>query len=470
MTALTKLTPVVTDLPAMVAARILAQSYLDQADEARKRVLADADDEALHDFRVAVRRLRSSVRAYRAQLDDTVRRRHRRWLRRMTESTNESRDLEVQLAWLGKRRRLDETQQRGIDWLATRLREQMWGARAEALRTIRHDFPTGRDDLRPVLGEYRADVDPARPQPPSCGEVTGATVLVLTARLDAQLGMIQAPDAAVEAHQARITGKRLRYLLEPFEFELIAGRSLIQKLKKLQDTLGDFNDRSELMKRIVEERKALETEEPQSPAIGDLTAVLALANAERDVLYLRVQRRWQEREARPLGELLRGASSQLLAHHAADGLEIERKFLLHSLPRLARTTGALQIDQGWLPGERLLERIRRVRGPNGTTRWYRTVKSGAGVQRQEIEEETTEPVFRALWRLTRGRRLSKRRYCIPDGDLVWEIDRFTGGKLILAEVEVPSAATPLEPPAWLRNYIVREVTGEPAYLNVNLAT
>jgi CYTH domain-containing protein len=40
---------------------------------------------------------------------------------------------------------------------------------------------------------------------------------------------------------------------------------------------------------------------------------------------------------------------------------------------------------------------------------------------------------------------------------------------VLAEVDLSDAATPVAPPDWLAPYIVREVTGEPEYLNVNLA-
>jgi CYTH domain-containing protein len=127
------------------------------------------------------------------------------------------------------------------------------------------------------------------------------------------------------------------------------------------------------------------------------------------------------------------------------------------------------IDQGWLPGERLLERVRRVRSTDGT-RYFRTVKAGGGIRRVELEEETSEEMFRALWRLTRGRRSSKRRYRVEEDGVVWEIDRFPGGKLVLAEVELSSADTPVKPPDWLAPHIVREVTGEPAYLNVNLAS
>ncbi|HEY9420766.1 MAG TPA: CHAD domain-containing protein, partial [Thermoanaerobaculia bacterium] len=53
-------------------ARLLALSFLDQARAARPRLADPSDSEALHDFRVALRRLRSCLRAYRSFLDESV--------------------------------------------------------------------------------------------------------------------------------------------------------------------------------------------------------------------------------------------------------------------------------------------------------------------------------------------------------------------------------------------------------------
>jgi CYTH domain-containing protein len=97
------------------------------------------------------------------------------------------------------------------------------------------------------------------------------------------------------------------------------------------------------------------------------------------------------------------------------------------------------------------------------------VKVGAGLTRVEHEEETTAEVFKRAWPLTKGRRVRKRRHEVPAGEFVWHIDEFSGRKLVLAEIELPSEDTAVEPPEWLRPHIVRDVTDEPEYQNVNLA-
>jgi CYTH domain-containing protein len=128
----------------------------------------------------------------------------------------------------------------------------------------------------------------------------------------------------------------------------------------------------------------------------------------------------------------------------------------------------LEIAQGWLPGERLKERIRRVVGADGE-RYWRGLKRGAGPQRLEAEEEITRDMFEALWPLTEGRRISKHRRKIEDGRRTWEIDEFEGRDLVLAEVELPAEDVTATVPDWLRPLVVREVTDDLAYFNENLA-
>lgn len=148
--------------------------------------------------------------------------------------------------------------------------------------------------------------------------------------------------------------------------------------------------------------------------------------------------------------------------------EIEHKYLLRGFPPRAANVDPKDLTQGYVPGERLHERLRCVRH-DGKVKYIRTVKLGSGLARMEIEEETTEDVFRAMWPLTAGCRIHKERYAVQDGALTWTIDRFIDRDLVLAEVEVPSSEIAPSPPEWLADYIVKDVTGDPAYVNLNLA-
>lgn len=149
--------------------------------------------------------------------------------------------------------------------------------------------------------------------------------------------------------------------------------------------------------------------------------------------------------------------------------EIERKYLLRGQPSRSADAPSLEIDQGYIPGESIRERIRRSRGIDGT-RYYRTIKLGTGIQRIEIEEETTEAFFDAVWPLTVGRRVRKRRYLVSEKELVWEIDEFLDRpSLWLAELELTRADQAIQIPSWLAPYVEREVTDDPSYTNRALA-
>jgi CYTH domain-containing protein len=187
----------------------------------------------------------------------------------------------------------------------------------------------------------------------------------------------------------------------------------------------------------------------------------------RDALHADFEREWRAggmdalaAEARAVGAALEARAGGKLGH--------ERKFLLAAVPRRAAEDEGVEIAQGWLPGARLHERIRRVRGPGGE-RYWRGLKQGVGPARLEAEEETTREIFDALWPLTEGRRVAKRRHRVQEGALLWEIDEFTDRDLVLAEVELPARAHEVPLPDWLQPLVVRDVTGDAAYLNENLA-
>jgi adenylate cyclase len=146
-------------------------------------------------------------------------------------------------------------------------------------------------------------------------------------------------------------------------------------------------------------------------------------------------------------------------------MEVERKFLVTEAPDLDRAESA-EIEQGYLAiGSDGEVRVRRK-----GEKLLLTAKRGSGLSRQEAEVEIDRASFDQLWTLTDGRRLVKRRYVIPHGELRIELDVY-GGELeglIVAEVEFASEeeAKAFDPPGWLGE----EVTGDHRYMNETLAT
>ncbi len=145
--------------------------------------------------------------------------------------------------------------------------------------------------------------------------------------------------------------------------------------------------------------------------------------------------------------------------------EIERKFLILSLPEGIESHPASEIRQGYLAVEGDREVRVRARGE-----WLvLTVKKGRGLSREEVDIELDESRFDQLWPLTLGRRVEKTRYVLDKGEFMIELDVFHGELegLFLAEVEFRSdqEAEAFFPPGWFG----AEVTEDDRFKNKSLA-
>ena len=475
---------IVAPAPATLAA--LLQDRIERVSQAAERLGSEDDAEALHDFRVAIRRLRSLLRIYRELTNEVVPRRLRRQLRRIGRATNLSRDLQVKLGWLSQQTDSLRPKERvGQKWLGGRLGAEQDTADQEALALLNSELPA----LHKSLSNRLADL-PARTRDhgPRFAGLTAVLVRELTQELEQHLDRVRTIEDQEEAHEARIAGKRIRYLLEPLTLVLPLAADLVERLKVLQDLLGEMHDADVaglLIASAMEEAAAegghrfaaqirsagavdtmtLRRERRRDPMAG-LIALASRVQARRLAAWNELERDWLPHAGPRLLDPLHAIAEAL--ERRSPEMEIERKYLLSGLPERVREETPAEIDQGYLPGEQIQERIRRVT-TRGGTRWYRTVKLGAGVTRHEFEEPTEEALFQALWPLTEGRRVRKRRYRITDGGLVWEIDHFTDRDLVLAEVELPSEDMHPTPPEWLEPYVTREVTEDPSYLNITLA-
>ncbi len=158
-------------------------------------------------------------------------------------------------------------------------------------------------------------------------------------------------------------------------------------------------------------------------------------------------------------------------------LEIERKFRLRTTPSIAvlivHGAVAKQLEQVYLladdPG--VAERVRRSASPDGVVTYRHTVKRRVGTF--SFDERET-PLDEAGWSEALGRAdpdrrpVRKIRHVVAHGHQTLEIDVFEQpAGLVVVEVELRDEAEPVELPAWLGEW--REVTGDPRYLNANLA-
>lgn len=478
--------------------RVVALSLLDDAQKTCdslmrvSRPLREGDaesDEALHDFRVAVRRLRSWMRAFAPMLRDSVSRKQRKSLSRIAHATGANRDATVHLDWLrAERPALTARQRVGLVWLSERLETQRKHGADEGLAAAK-EFGHMVARLNQRLNVYRSTVL-AHDRSERFGSCLAEELLNASDALRDRLAGIHYVTDVNACHRARIAAKRLRYLADPVSKLTSGGSAIIETLKALQDELGDLHDVHVFAEEVVaatEEAVVLQARRIADAALseedgdGQMRRARSLDPGPGLILlvhrlhgrgaraYAGIERAWLNEAGRPFFDRVCELATEL-TRRALAGTEIERKYLLKRLPVEVLEAPSVEIVQGYLPGEALVERIRRVRSPDGTEHWYRTVKVGSGFRRVELGEQADANVGRAMWRLTKGRRIHKRRYSIHESDaVVWEIDEFLDRRLVVAQIEFPNAETPVQMPPWLRAVLNREVTDETKYANARLA-
>ena len=108
------------------------------------------------------------------------------------------------------------------------------------------------------------------------------------AELEQNLAEIGDADDEQEAHQARISAKRVRYLLEPLVDEIPGAGPLVKRFKALQDLLGELHDAHVL------ERELAEAVEEAAAERSRKVLALSLAAAPDDKLLRAERRRAQE--------------------------------------------------------------------------------------------------------------------------------------------------------------------------------
>ena len=141
-------------------------------------------------------------------------------------------------------------------------------------------------------------------------------------------------------------------------------------------------------------------------------------------------------------------------------MEIERKYLVRTLPEDLASRRCLHIEQAYICTSPVI----RIRRENDT--WYLTCKGQGMLSREECNLPMTRETSEHLLTKVEGTVLTKDRYLIPLSDgLCAELDCFHGvwEGLQIIEVEFPDLeqAERFVPPAWFGE----DVTFDPRYHN-----
>ena len=207
----------------------------------------------VHDFRVALRRLRSWLRAFRPELSDTVRKKTRRRLGAIADATSAARDAEVALAWIVAIDSLTAREQAGARYIADRLRIDRDAAQTAARAMLEESLPDVLDTLGKQLGTYwlRQDVEVTE-RSKDMASVTRDVLVRHADRFGQAVRRAKSIRDVALLHRARIAAKRLRYLAETLVANASAS-ALVVTLAELQDTLGVVHDGSRVVERLVQE-------------------------------------------------------------------------------------------------------------------------------------------------------------------------------------------------------------------------
>jgi CHAD domain-containing protein len=219
------------------AARKLLLRQLKDAENAGQRLASGDDPEALHDFRVALRRFRSIERAYRSWVEEALPKKLRKRLRELVHSTGPVRDSEVQLHWLERQRvALRPNQRVGYQWLQRRLEERQRQGYVAIRGRLTLEFASLAGLLRAALAM------PCEASFSSFAQITGEKLQPLLGELEQDFAAIGNGAEVSRVHDARLLVKRARYLLEPVAPALEQGKAMVGELAALQDLLGGIHD------------------------------------------------------------------------------------------------------------------------------------------------------------------------------------------------------------------------------------
>ena len=225
--------------PAATVIRSHALRLIQETDAAVARLADRNDVQALHDVRVALRRLRGWLRAFGDDLSVTGR--QRRSLRKLAEATNTARDAEVSIEWLGVLEpRFDSRARPGIRSFTASLgaiRDENYAAVRRELprkwrrlsRKLPHRLPADKKDHRLFQQAFAASLRTYQ---------QGFEEALMHAR--------RVPDA-LSMHRLRIAGKKVRYLLEtvlPWHPQI---DGTVQELKALHELAGSIQDLQRLL-------------------------------------------------------------------------------------------------------------------------------------------------------------------------------------------------------------------------------
>jgi len=267
------------------------------------------DIEALHDMRVASRRLRAAFEVFQDAFEPGALKPYLKGLRATGRALGKVRDLDV---FMEKAQQyldtIHEDRHVGLDMLLAGWKEQRQAARSEMLEWMASqdytDFKRKFNLFLNTPGAGARSTPVSMPVPTKVLEL--APVLIYTRIASVRAYAPYLDNAPVELlHALRIEFKKLRYTVEYFQ-EVLGKqvKDVIDLLKQMQDHLGDLNDAQVAALILTEFIENWEARQAQLPVeelqtIEEVHHYLAYRQDERQRLMETFQEEWQKRFWQP---------------------------------------------------------------------------------------------------------------------------------------------------------------------------
>jgi CHAD domain-containing protein len=231
-----------------------------------------SDAEAVHDLRVAARRLTAGLRLWRPALDRKSTRRALRLLRRARRRFGPLREIEVHAAELATR--VDKIARRApasLVRIAESWRERYAHDRRAALERL---TPERLRALRLQIEDALAALTESLHDPRAIGKARQRLADDRRTARAALSAAATADDSATEAfHAARIAVKKWRYTEERWHAAHGTEARILDRLRKVQEALGEAHDRATLREAMTP--KPSSTVRPVAAAMTQLLGDLA---------------------------------------------------------------------------------------------------------------------------------------------------------------------------------------------------
>ena len=209
------------------------------------------DIEALHDMRVAVRRMRAAAKVFEAYLDSEKLEPHINGLRKTLGALGDVRDLDVFREKAEEyTKKIPPEHEHDLDPLFAVLAEEKEKARENMLTYLNSEkYASFKKEFSDFLSVPEAWAQPATTRkhdalPHRVRDVLPSILYARLADISAYSEWVEGPHVSIERlHRLRIAAKGLRYTLEFFKGMLGEdAKTMIEELKNFQDHLGNLHD------------------------------------------------------------------------------------------------------------------------------------------------------------------------------------------------------------------------------------